>query len=60
MRSSRPRALDDYGASHHVIHSPIVLEEKQCDEGWEEEGDGEVLVQGSDSRAEEGHRKQHT
>ena len=46
--SSGSGALHHDGARHHVIHSSVVLEEQQRDEGWEEEGDGEVLVQGSD------------
>lgn len=47
--SSDPGALHHDGPRHHIIHSPIVLEEQQCDEGREEEGDGKVLVQGADS-----------
>lgn len=46
--SSDPGALHHDGPRHHIIHSPIVLEEQKCDEGREKEGDGKVLVQGSD------------
>ena len=53
-------ALDNNCSGHNIVHSPVVLEEEQGDEDGEEEGDGEVLVQGSYSRAEEGHGKQHT
>lgn len=43
-KSSKPVSLDHNGPSHNVIYSPVVLEEKKCDEGWKEECDGEVLV----------------
>lgn len=46
--SSGSGTLDHNGAGHHVIDSPVVLEEQERDERREEEGDGEVLVQGSD------------
>lgn len=38
-------ALHNNCAGHNVVHSPVVLEEEQCDEDGEEEGDGEVLVE---------------
>lgn len=38
-------ALDNNGAGHDVVHSPVVLEEEQRDEDGKEEGDGEVLVE---------------
>lgn len=43
-KSSKPVSLDHNGAGHNVIHSPIVLKEKKCDERWKEKGNGEVLV----------------
>ena len=49
-RSSGPGAFHYDGARHHVVHSPVVLEEEEGDERREEEGDGEILVQGSDRR----------
>lgn len=52
--SSDPGTLDNNGPSHHIIYSPVVLEEQKCDEGWEKEGNGKVLVQGSDSWSVEG------
>lgn len=52
--SSDPGTLDNNGPSHHIIYSPVVLEEQKCDERWEKEGDGKVLVQGSDSWSVEG------
>lgn len=46
--SSDPGALDNYRTSNHVVDSPVVLKEEERDECWEKEGNGEVLVQGSD------------
>lgn len=54
--SSGPGSLDNNCTSNHIIHSPVVLEEQKSDEGWEEEGNGKVLIQGSNSRSEEGDR----
>lgn len=54
--SSGPGSLDNNCTSYHIIHSPVVLEEQKRDEGWEEEGNGKVLIQGSNSRSVEGDR----
>lgn len=43
---SGPSALHNYGPRHHVVHGSVVLEEEEADEEREEEGNGEVLVQG--------------
>lgn len=43
-KSSKPVSLDHNGAGHNVIHSPVVLKEKKCDECRKKESDGEVLV----------------
>ena len=51
--SSGPPPLDHDGASHYVIHCPVVLEEEERDEGREQESDGEVFAQGSYGRPEE-------
>lgn len=42
--SPGPPSLDHDGTGNNVINGPVVLEEEQCDERREEEGDGEVLV----------------
>lgn len=45
-RSSGPPTPDHNGSCDNVVHSPVVLEEEQCDEDWKEERNGKVLVQG--------------
>lgn len=50
-RLSAPSALDNYGPCHNVIHSPVVLEEEECDEDRKEEGNGEVLIKCPHGRA---------
>lgn len=43
-RLSAPSALDNNGPCDDVIHSPVVLEEEECDEDGKEEGNGEVFI----------------
>lgn len=57
---SGPPALDDDGAGHDVVHSPVVLEEEEGDEDGEEEGDGEVLVEGAHRGAARDERKERS
>lgn len=49
--SSDPPTPDHDGSCDNIIHSPVVLEEEQCDEDRKEEGNGKVLVQGPDGGA---------
>lgn len=43
-RSSGSPPLDHDGARHYVIHSSVMLEKEEGDEGREEESDGEVFA----------------